>query len=242
MPTYSVTLSSYTPSPRGADAGAWTRVRWEQFGALRNGTPVALETQTVDFGSDPTAPVAVTDLTTELATVYPGWFRVVALDGTVEEPTDPFFAGSAIRPTVAEIARLMPDRATADGGQGLPSFDAATEPTDTAVDGLIDLVLDSVDARVPTDTTADVERAARNVVALTTAILIETGYFGEQTDVNTARANVWQSLLSANEVVLDAASRDDEPGGIQFASISVLSPTLSSWAATTGVNVAELLP
>lgn len=240
MPTYSIT-NTYTPSARTATAGPWTQVRWEQAGASRTGPWTPIETQTIDFGTDPTAPQMV-ELTTELATVFPGWFRLVALDGTVEEPTDPFYAGSAVRPTVQEVARLMPDRATATSGAGLPNFDDTTEPTDDAVDGLIDIVLDSVDPHVPPGATAEVQRAARNVVTLTVAILTETGYFGEQRDVNEAKVRVWEAMLQSNQTVLDAAAQDDQPGGVRFGSIPVASPTITAWQAQAGLIGSELLP
>lgn len=243
MPTYSVTLDSYTPSARAAAAGVWNRVRWEQGGASRTGPFTALDTQTVDFGTDPTAPETVEDITTELATVHPGWFRLVALDAQgVEEPTEAFYAGSAVRPTVQEVARLMPDRATATSGAGLPNFDATTEPTADAVDGLIDIVLDSVDPHVPAGATPEVQRAARNVVTLTTAILTETGYFGEQRDVNDAKVRVWEAMLASNQAILDAAAQDDQPGGVRFGSIPVVSPTVGAWQRQAGLIGTELLP
>lgn len=242
MPTYSVTLDGYTPSARVTAAGVWTRVRWEQAGASRTGPWTALDTQTVNFGTDPTAPATV-DLTTELASVFPGWFRLVALDAqSIEEPTDAFYAGSAVRPAVQEIARLMPDRATATSGAGLPNFDTTTEPTASAVDGLIDMVLDAVDPHVPAGAAAEVQRAARHVITLTAAILIETGYFGEQRDVNDAKVRVWEGLLATHQATLDAAAQDDQPGGVRFGSLAIVSPTVGAWQRQAGLVGTELLP
>lgn len=238
---YVVSLAGYTPAPR-SDGLAWTQARLEES-ANRNGTYNAIQTFTLDpVDTDPASPLERA-FTTEAATLPAGWYRIVFLDATGDQqPTDPVFAGSGTRPTVQEVARLMPDRATATSGAGLPNFDDTTEPTDDAVDGLIDIVLDSVDPHVPSGATAEVQRAARNVVTLTVAILTETGYFGEQRDVNDAKVRVWEAMLTSNQAILDAAAQDDEPGGIRFGSIPVQSPTITAWQAQTGLIGSELLP
>jgi hypothetical protein len=49
------------------------------------------------------------------------------------------------------------------------------------------MVLDSVDPRVPPGAAPEVERAARHVVTLSTAILVESGNWGDQIETNEAR-------------------------------------------------------
>jgi hypothetical protein len=129
---------------------------------------------------------------------------------------------------VQEIANLMPDRTTVDGGTEARAFTTATSPTAEEVESLIDMVLDSVDPRVPDGASAEVERAARHVVTLTTAILVESGNWADQLDTNEAR--------------VDMAANQDEPGQARFGSIPVLSPTLTSYGAMTGFPTSELLP
>jgi hypothetical protein len=145
--------------------------------------------------TDPTLP-----LTRDLDVIvpdlgYPGWLRVVFIDGSGnQEPTEPVYVGSAIRPTVLEVANLMPDRTTIQGGAEAGTFTTGTTPTATQVDALIDLVIDTVGPRVGPDADGEVQRAARSIVALQTAILAEATYFSHQGDVNDRRIEVWQSL------------------------------------------------
>lgn len=209
MATYSVTLDTYTPSPRNADAGPWANVRWEQAGDNRRGPWTPLDTQTLDVGTDPENPETVTDLTTELATVYPGWFRLVATDGTVEEPTQPFYAGSATRPSVQEVANLMLDRTTLDGGAQAGTFNTETSPTAEEVEGIIDMVLDAVDPKVPSDASPEVERAARHIITLRTAQLVETSNWSDQIEPNQGRLDLWASLLEIHEQTLTDAVIDE---------------------------------
>jgi hypothetical protein len=239
---YSVTFFDYTPAARAAGS-PWTHVRFEEAGDSRRGPWAVIATQALTpLDPDPTDPLPRT-LTTDQATLYPGWFRVVWIDASGgEEPTEPEYAGSAVRPKVQEIANLMPDRTTVDGGTEARAFTTATSPTAEEVESLIDMVLDSVDPRVPDGASAEVERAARHVVTLTTAILVESGNWADQLDTNEARVALWERLLAAHEATLDMAANQDEPGQARFGSIPVLSPTLTSYGAMTGFPTSELLP
>ncbi|HTE60165.1 MAG TPA: hypothetical protein VK631_07415 [Solirubrobacteraceae bacterium] len=191
---FSVSLADNTPSPRYGtpDPGVWTQARWEEA-AARSGPWTAVETQTLTPAyTDPALPPSY-DLTSEQITAYPGWIRLVWLDaGGVQEPTEPVFVGSAIRPSVQEVANLMPDRTTlphAVNGQNeeAGTFTADTRPSAAQVDALIDLNLDAIDSKVPADASGEVQRSARSIVALHTAILAEATYFSHQGEVNTAR-------------------------------------------------------
>lgn len=236
---YVITLSGYTPSPR-SDALPWTQAAIEES-AARMGPWTLIDTVTLDpVDAEPALPATRT-FTTENATLPAGWYRITFLDALGgQEITDPVFAGSGVRPSVQEIANLMPDRTTVDGGGEAGTFTTGTQPTATEVDALIDTVLDAVDPRVPADAAAEVQRAARHVVALTVAILIETGRFGEQRDVNDARVGVWERLLATHEAVLDQAAHQDEAGQARFGSIPIISPTMAA-ASAVGVST-ELLP
>lgn len=204
---YRITLDNYTPSARLADAGVWTQVRYE-YAAARQGPWTAILTEALSpADTDPLVP-----LTRDLDVVvpdegYPGWLRVVFLDaGGNQEPTDPVYVGSAIRPTVLEVANLMPDRTTLDGGGEAGTFTSATEPTATQVDALIDLVLDSVDPQVIADADAETQRRARAIIALNAAILVETSYFGNQSDANESRITVWERLIGRYSGTLTTGS------------------------------------
>ena len=233
---YSASLVDYRPSPRYGTSTRWTQARIEES-AARSGPFTTVETQALAAYTDPENPPAY-DFTTEQLSIYPGWVRVVFLDvdGT-QEPTEPRFVGSAIRPGVDEIANLMPDRTTLAGGGEAGTFTASTRPTATQVDALIDLVLDTVEPLVPPDAAGEVLRSARSVVALNAAILIETGHFGEQTDVDDTRVGVWERLLERHLTILAQAAQDDLPGGVRAYGVPI--STVMTWP--TG-DPADLLP
>lgn len=239
---YSVTFYEYTPAARAAGS-PWTHVRFEEAGDNRRGPWTQIETQSLSpVDADPTEPIART-LTTDNATLYPGWFRLVWIDASGgEEPTEPEYAGDATRPSVREVAALMPDRTTVDGGGEARTFTTATSPTAEEVEGLIDVVLDSIDPRVPDGASAEVERAARRVVTFTTAILVESGNWGEQLEPNEARVALWERLLASYEATLDLAANMNEAGQARFGSVPVTSPTLSAWSSQTGIATSELIP
>jgi hypothetical protein len=213
---YLVTLDNYTPSARLSDAGVWTQARY-QYAASRQGSWTTILTENLSpVDTDPTLP-----LTRDLDVIvpdlgYPGWLRVVFIDaGGNQEPTEPVYVGSAIRPTVLEVANLMPDRTTIQGGAEAGTFTTGTTPTATQVDALIDLVIDTVGPRVGPDADGEVQRAARSIVALQTAILAEATYFSHQGDVNDRRIEVWQSLIEQHMVTLNAAANDNLVGGVR---------------------------
>lgn len=192
--------------------------------------------------TDPTSPLT-RDITVTGATLPAGWYRFTFTDGAGEsEVFDPIYAGPGIRPTVADVARRMPDRTTVDGGADARTFNADTSPTAEEVEQAIDDALDVVDPRVPPGATPEVERAARQAVTLEAALAIESGNWGEQVDVNDARVALWERLLASYYATLDAAANQDEPGQARFGSVPVLSPTLTSYGAVTGFDTAELLP
>lgn len=238
--SYVVTITDSAPPPREDEA--WTHARIEES-AGRSGPFNNLETFTLDpVDTDPENP-DTRDFTTELATLPAAWYRIVWLDqsGDAFEAL-PVFSGNAIRPTVDEVAKLMPDRTTVDGGDEVRTFNTETSPTAEEVEGLIDMVLDSVDPRVPDGASAEVERAARHVVTLNTAILVESGNWGDQLETNDARVALWERLLNAHERTLDAAANENEAGQARFGSLPVLSPTLSAYSAQTGWDSTELIP
>lgn len=238
---YTHSFASVRPRAR-YDKNPWTRITIAEA-STRNGTYTDLVTSTLTPAETDAAEPVTRNITLTGATLPAGWYRITFTDAAGEmDVFEPVFAGPATRPTVQEVARLMPDRATAASGAGLPNFDTTTEPTATAVDGLIDIVLDSVDPHVPAGASAEVERAARNVVTLTVAILTETGYFGEQRDVNDAKVRVWETMLRSNQLILDAAAQGDEPGGVRFGSLGVVSPTVGAWQRQAGLIGTELLP
>lgn len=209
MSTVSVTLSGLEPPPRHPPAtGGWINARMEEAADVLGAAATVIEPVL-----DPTQE----SFTSDHATLPAGWYRIVyEAAGNAEQPTDWIFNGASIAPTVRDVAALMPDRATLDGGDQAPTFtdDGTTTPSAAEVEHLIGLVVDAVAPRVPAAATASVLRAARAIVTLDTAILAETGSFSEQTDVNTTRVTQWERLLDRYNQVLDALTGiDTTPGG-----------------------------
>lgn len=211
--------------------------------ATRTGTFTDLVTAALDpEDSDPAAPLT-RDVTVTGATLAAGWYRFTFTDEAGEtEVREPVFSGpTGIRPTVAEVAALMPDRTMIDGGSEARTFTEDTSPTAVEVGALISLVLDGVDPRVPADASPEVIRAARHIVTFNTAILVESGNWGEQLEANEARVALWERLLAAHEATLDAAANQNEAGQARWGSVPVLSPTLTSYGVT-GWPTSELIP
>jgi hypothetical protein len=197
---FQITLDNYVPSARLSDAGVWTQVRY-QYGATRQGPWTTITTEALSpTDTDPTIPL-VRDLDVIVPDLgYPGWLRVIFLDASGnQEPTDPVFVGSSIRPSVLEVANLMPDRTTIQGGTEAGTFTSATTPTATQVEALIDLVLDTVDPEVLADASTETMRRWRSIIALNAAILAETSYFSSQGDINEARVAVWERLIDRQD-------------------------------------------
>lgn len=238
MSNYVVDITDAAPP---SSTVAWTSAKLGES-SNRSGPFTVIDTFTLVPDTDPALPAA-RSFHSENATLPAGWYQLTWIDPLANVyVSDAIWAGYGLRPTVQEVARLMPDRTTVDGGGEARTFNTLTSPTATEVDGLIDMVLDSVAPRVPDGASAEVERAARHVVTFTTAILVESGNWGEQLETNDARVALWERLLASHEATLNMAANEDEPGQARFGSVPVVSPTLTSWSAQTGVASTELIP
>lgn len=211
MSNYVVDIIDSVPP---ASTVAWTTVQLGES-AARTGPFSTIDTFTLDpIDLDPTLP-ATRSFHSEAATLPAGWYQLTWLDPSGDQyVTDPIWAGYGLRPSVQEVARLMPDRTTIDGGSEAGTFNSQTTPTDTEVDALIDMVLDSIAPRIEDDADGIIQRAARWVVTLKTATLVETGRFADQRDVNDARVAQWQDLIRENLNIVagqDSGGSLDEP-------------------------------
>jgi hypothetical protein len=127
------------------------------------------------------------------------------------------YAETAIRPTVQEVANMMPDRTTlprSAGGGDAGTFTASTTPTEAQVNDLIDMVLDTVEVQVTEHSPTRVRRSARTIVKLQAAMLVEATYFSHQGEVNTARIDVWQAIVTRHADVLNNAESGTHDVGI----------------------------
>lgn len=129
----------------------------------------------------------------------------------------PIYAETAIRPTIQEVADLMPDRTTlprSAGGGDAGTFTANTTPTDVQVDSLIDAVLDTIELQVTEHSSDKIRRSARMIVKLETAMLVEATYFSHQGEVNTVRTDLWATIAERHSAILLNAQSGTHDVGI----------------------------
>lgn len=233
---YVVSLQGFRPPPR-FDGLPWTQVRIDESPA-QSGPWTALETIPLVLDPDPSNP-AVRDVTTELATLPLGWYRLQFIDasGDLSAPTEPVFAGAGIgyRPELVDIGALLRARTTDTNGAELGTFTGETRPTAAEVDRLVDQAIRDVAGIVGVDPPADTLDIVRGVVALRAAILVERSYFpeqirGDQSLYNALRDDYKDQLKMATEAVRESAAGGkvgeiDEPQMPSF-SFGLVEPTL----------------
>jgi hypothetical protein len=214
---YAFSAKEIQPPPRTSandlDAGSWSSIRVSESKNRSGPWMLIGEAPITPPDNNPARP-QTRFVSVAGATLAAGWFMFELLDedGNVQ-PLLPLRNGQSWWPSVQEVANLMPDRTTIDGGGEARTFNDDTTPTAGEVDSIIDMVLDAVDPRVPTDAPDEVLRAARHVVTLQTAIIVESGNWGDQLDTNQARVELWERLLTTHQATLDGAADGDLPGG-----------------------------
>lgn len=208
-----ITLSRYTPLPRD-DGHPWTTARIQEAAAETGPWTQIDQIALAPLDADPANP-ATRDLTTSLATLAEGWYRIIWADaaGGTSSPTPPVenlsdLAGG-VRPSLQEVASRVRARTKVRGGSELGTFNTQTRPTSGDVEDLIDDALDEVLGKVqPIDATlpagssynapgSDYERRIRRAVALYTAILIELSYFPEQVRSGQSPVDAYQKLYDS---------------------------------------------
>jgi len=83
-------------------------------------------------------------------------------------------------PDLEDVAAVAATRTKDKYGNVTGTFSGATTPTDTQVEALIADAVEKVSIRIGDDIPAGLFADAKNVVALRTAMLIESTYFPEQ--------------------------------------------------------------
>lgn len=211
--TYLLTLADYSPGAR-TDGVPWTKARIEESGS-RTGQYTTLSTVTLSpVDTDPAAPRPRTF--TVSGSQQSGWYRVTWLDvAGNQQPTVPVF-NSPYRPTVDDVAALIPARARDSGGSSDYTFtdpddqagDPGTSPPARIVEKLIQDSAARVFARVG-DIPDILDEDARGVIALRTAMVIERG----ADDFNQTRFEALSSDFDAALVDLVKSIEDVEGGG-----------------------------
>lgn len=219
-----VSFPSTTP-PARFDNNPWTQARIQEA-TSSIGPWTTIETKSLSpADTDPSHPIE-RQLTTELATLVEGWYRIIFVDATADEsqPTSAIqnviSVLSEIRPSVAKLSSLM--RARTEGefaNQGV--FNDQTVPTADEADDLIDDATDLVLIKLGPNIPFDLTRQASKAVLFKAAALVELTYTPEQaTDDNSAYAR-YQAQYDETMAALITAMNKDTPGGSGTRIISV---------------------
>lgn len=209
-----VTFINYTPPPR-ADLLPWTAVRIEEAPAS-TGPWTPLETVTLSpVDTDPLQPRSRT-VTTELATLPTGWYRLAFIDASGDEatatpPVQNLPTGDAsqaqITPALDAVGALLHAR-TAAGGSELGTFTVDTNPTGDQVTALITMSVGDLVARVDVAIPAGYAEEAKRLVALQTASLVEASYFPGELDTDRSAYRQYQAMyLNGVESLIAAINR-----------------------------------
>jgi hypothetical protein len=118
------------------------------------------------------------------------------------------------KPTVAEVAALVPSRAKGQYGR-LTTFDETTQPTADQVQTVIDRCYSKIFGKVGTPPDALVEDA-KEIVTLRAAMLVELTFFGDQIRADRSPYQELKDLYeeAVTDFFADRAKLggDEEPG------------------------------
>ena len=119
---------------------------------------------------------------------------------------------SDYKPTVDDVGALMFSRAHGEYDT-LTTFTSDTKPTATQVTATIDRAADLVSARIGLDVHVDLRPAAKTLVTLMTALLIEPGHFPDQARPEKSAWDQWRELYNDGIEALVEAVREKGAGG-----------------------------
>ena len=175
--------------PARFDGEQWTQARIEES-ATADGPWTLVETVPfTSYDRDPARP-ALRGVSTSLGTLDEGWYRVVVIDDDGDEyALEPVAhnASADIRPTVDDVAALVPTYTVAafgaaGSGTELGTFTEDTSPTDAQVEQLIDQAIGDLTSQVGDVIPASWTDEARRLVTLRAAALVITSRSDEENE------------------------------------------------------------
>lgn len=185
--SFTRTFDGYAPPAReGEDAKPFVRALIAEA-AAGDGPYGLIETVELDPADDDPANPRTRTLTTEAAALDPAYYRVTWEDEDDVQAAGPviYVAGASLAwaPSVQAVADHIPARTKEKGGKKRAgTFTANTWPTAVEVQRKINLAVQRVATAIGTDPcTGELREQARGAAALYAAMLVETGYFPEQT-------------------------------------------------------------
>jgi len=115
------------------------------------------------------------------------------------------------KPTLAEVAALLRARTLDEYGNEIGMFTEDTTPTDDQAQEIVDSAYNLVKIRIGRIDTfsADLIDAAKTVVTLLAARLIETVYYPEQAAQEQSAAALYAAMYEESIVALEGAIRDN---------------------------------
>lgn len=217
--------------------GTWDQVRVEEA-ATRGGTPVEIDR--LDF-DPPVAGGAIIDLlTTEQATLDPGWYWLTFFDADGDESPRSLAiqapAPGPLRPELADVGALLRARTRSDATGGeIGTFDETTRPTGDQVDGYIDSALTEVQLSLPASPPERLEAFARGLVALRAAMAVEVSLEPDRSESDNSAFARLKELYDQDLALLVTAVSDGIPTQHRgVASVRIASPTLAADTANAG--------
>jgi hypothetical protein len=121
-------------------------------------------------------------------------------------------AVSEYKPTVADVGALMFARAHGEYTT-LETFTADTKPTAGQVTAMIDRAADLVSAQIGVTVHEELRPAAKTLVTLMAALLIEPGHFPEQARPERSAWEQWRELYQDGIKALVEAIQEKGAGG-----------------------------
>lgn len=209
-----VTLNDVAP-PERFDSHPWTIARIEESVSASGPWAALPDIALTPVDTNPESPIT-RDITTSLATLDVGWYRVRFVDaaGGISTPSEAVLnSRSTIRPSVRKVAALIRARTRDPDGRLLGTFtnDGKTSPTADQVEEEIDQAMreaypvfgDDVPDSIGPDPDA-LRKSAQATIAAKAAALVERGYFSEQ--VATGRS-IYPQLIDDWEKGLKTVSK-----------------------------------
>lgn len=223
--TFVIPFRGYRPSPR-SDGIKWINAHAQEAAPGAQNEPGAfatVESIPIPDYPDPTNP-PVLNLTTDLGTLRPGWYRLRFTDtGTGEEFTAPRWWGAeGYRPSTRQVALHIKNRTVDDLNNFIGDFTDETVVTGDEVEELIVKAEQRILRRLDVDSNevipTESHQAISEVIALYAAMLVELTKFGEQIQANRSpyihlRDLFIDQMKELLEDVRGIAATDDGGGG-----------------------------
>jgi hypothetical protein len=194
-----VSFPIYRP-PARYDNTPWTQIRVEERATAADPW-VEVETITLDpVDALPARPLPRA-ITTALGTLESGFYRLVAVDAVGrEQASEAMMRATPIyRPQASDVAGKLRARTKDTNGNEVGAFTDDTRPTAANVEALIDDACSDVVRAIGPIVPLELVAAARSVVALRAAQMVELSYLPEQTNADNT---VYQTLRLTYETEL----------------------------------------